>query len=97
MKVAPWAGIEPATIRLTVECSTAELPGNNAGCLITWAYNKSLRALQSPKIKRATIPTPQFGGHFMRLEATPGIEPGYADLQSAASPLRHVAVHTEAI
>ena len=27
----------------------------------------------------------------MRLEATPGIEPGYADLQSAASPLRHVA------
>ena len=26
------------------------------------------------------------------LEATPGIEPGYADLQSAASPLRHVAV-----
>src|SRR5689334_12290614 len=26
-----------------------------------------------------------------RLEATPGIEPGYADLQSAASPLRHVA------
>jgi hypothetical protein len=27
----------------------------------------------------------------MWLEATPGIEPGYADLQSAASPLRHVA------
>ena len=26
------------------------------------------------------------------MEATPGIEPGYADLQSAASPLRHVAV-----
>ncbi len=26
-----------------------------------------------------------------KLEATPGIEPGYADLQSAASPLRHVA------
>jgi hypothetical protein len=25
------------------------------------------------------------------MEATPGIEPGYADLQSAASPLRHVA------
>jgi hypothetical protein len=25
------------------------------------------------------------------LEATPGIEPGCADLQSAASPLRHVA------
>jgi len=26
-----------------------------------------------------------------KLEATPGIEPGYADLQSDASPLRHVA------
>ena len=26
------------------------------------------------------------------LEATPGIEPGCADLQSATSPLRHVAV-----
>jgi hypothetical protein len=25
------------------------------------------------------------------MEATPGIEPGYADLQSDASPLRHVA------
>jgi hypothetical protein len=27
-----------------------------------------------------------------QVEATPGIEPGYADLQSAASPLRHVAL-----
>ena len=27
-----------------------------------------------------------------KLEASPGIEPGYADLQSAASPLRHEAV-----
>src|SRR5437868_14549795 len=26
------------------------------------------------------------------MDATPGIEPGYADLQSAASPLRHVAM-----
>jgi hypothetical protein len=25
------------------------------------------------------------------MEATPGIEPGFTDLQSAASPLRHVA------
>ncbi|MEN9874579.1 MAG: hypothetical protein RL186_1476, partial [Pseudomonadota bacterium] len=28
------------------------------------------------------------------LEASPGIEPGYADLQSAASPLRHEALTT---
>lgn len=28
MKVAPRAGFEPATNRLTAGCSTAELPGN---------------------------------------------------------------------
>ena len=32
-----------------------------------------------------------FGG----LEATAGIEPAYTDLQSAASPLRHVAMSDE--
>ena len=31
------------------------------------------------------------------LEATPGIEPGYTDLQSAASPLRHVALVVSAV
>ena len=31
------------------------------------------------------------------LEAPPGIEPGYTDLQSAASPLRHGAVSTSAV
>ena len=29
-EMAPRAGFEPATCRLTVECSTAELPGNRA-------------------------------------------------------------------
>ena len=29
---------------------------------------------------------------FEIMEATPGIEPGYTDLQSVASPLRHVAI-----
>ena len=29
--LAPQAGIEPATKRLTVSCSTAELPGNKLG------------------------------------------------------------------
>ncbi|CAH1679313.1 hypothetical protein BOSEA31B_14828 [Hyphomicrobiales bacterium] len=28
-KLAPGAGFEPATNRLTVDCSTAELSGNN--------------------------------------------------------------------
>lgn len=30
LNLAPRAGFEPATYRLTVECSTAELPGNTA-------------------------------------------------------------------
>lgn len=30
LKMAPRAGFEPATCRLTVECSTAELPGITA-------------------------------------------------------------------
>ena len=29
--LAPRVGFEPTTYRLTVECSTAELPGNTAG------------------------------------------------------------------
>src|SRR5947199_3879900 len=44
MGLAPGAGFEPATIRLTVECSTAELSGNRrnrrsqAGLRITKAF-----------------------------------------------------------
>jgi hypothetical protein len=42
--LAPWAGVEPATFRLTVERSTAELPGNAAivdsGGAITKAYRR---------------------------------------------------------
>ena len=32
--LAPRVGIEPTTIRLTVECSTAELPRNSVGALL---------------------------------------------------------------
>ena len=40
--LAPRAGFEPATIRLTVECSTAELPRNRAKqCSRRAAYNKA--------------------------------------------------------
>src|SRR6266536_6493520 len=47
--MAPRAGFEPATIRLTVECSTAELPRNRR----TWfansgAYNKGFRRCKGP-------------------------------------------------
>jgi hypothetical protein len=40
--LAPRAGFEPATIRLTVECSTAELPRNEANWVrVGAAYNKA--------------------------------------------------------
>ena len=47
--LAPRAGFEPATIRLTVECSTAELPRNrrNKGSR-AGAYNKAFRACKGP-------------------------------------------------
>jgi hypothetical protein len=45
--VAPRAGFEPATNRLTAGCSTAELPGNTRA---TAASNKRGGRLQSVKI-----------------------------------------------
>ena len=38
-----------------------------------------------------TKPSKALRLRWKRLEASPGIEPGFADLQSAASPLRHEA------
>src|SRR3974390_2975909 len=38
--VAPRAGFEPATNRLTAGCSTTELPGNNAGAKATGPITK---------------------------------------------------------
>src|SRR5437588_10770719 len=47
--VAPRAGFEPATIRLTVECSTAELPRNRrTGFASGPAYNKGFRHCKGP-------------------------------------------------
>src|SRR5450830_762915 len=46
--MAPRAGIEPATFRLTVERSTAELPRNKP-VFTHRAYNKAPFALQSVK------------------------------------------------
>ncbi len=42
--------------------------------------------------KRDKDATRKCEGAGGELEASPGIEPGYTDLQSAASPLRHEAV-----
>jgi Phage integrase family len=46
--VAPRAGFEPATNRLTAGCSTAELPGNSTSRARN-AYNKAGRALKAAK------------------------------------------------
>src|SRR5882757_4799711 len=46
--MAPRAGFEPATIRLTVECSTAELPRNRRSrCSRMAAYNKAALACKA--------------------------------------------------
>ena len=47
LRVAPRAGFEPATYRLTAGCSTAELPGNMRSSRMSAAYNKRIKALQS--------------------------------------------------
>src|SRR5437879_12192178 len=48
-RLAPRAGFEPATIRLTVECSTAELPRNRRTIVRErGAYNKAFRACKGP-------------------------------------------------
>src|SRR5689334_24157308 len=49
-ELAPGAGFEPATIRLTVECSTAELSGNKAKQAFASgpAYNKGFCRCKGP-------------------------------------------------
>jgi hypothetical protein len=46
-KLAPRAGFEPATCRLTVECSTAELPGNTAWSRREWANTNAFSICQA--------------------------------------------------
>jgi hypothetical protein len=53
--LAPRAGFEPATIRLTVECSTAELPRNRRTKVRERAaYNKAFRACKGPNHRLCT-------------------------------------------
>jgi hypothetical protein len=55
--LAPRAGFEPATNRLTAGCSTTELPGNTAALAYkTVAYNKAASALKAPKKGRGPEP-----------------------------------------
>ena len=51
--MAPRAGLEPATIRLTVECSTAELPRNTAESALGPRITKAPR-LAKRKVWRAS-------------------------------------------
>jgi hypothetical protein len=44
--LAPRAGFEPATNRLTAGCSTTELPGNRGSHVSGAAYSKPVSALQ---------------------------------------------------
>ena len=56
-RLAPRAGFEPATIRLTVECSTAELPRNRRTKVRErGAYNKAFRACKGPNVRFCLYP-----------------------------------------
>src|SRR5262245_19396371 len=100
-EVAPRAGFEPATNRLTAGCSTTELPGNVSDRLSqtaagwqsvnqsrTWNRDRPALSLQRhpqrrkpPPTRPATVDAHSRSG---KLEATPGIEPGYTVLQTVA-------------
>ena len=53
--LAPRAGFEPATNRLTAGCSTTELPGNLGLRRVAVRYNKAAPALQSTFSKKRAV------------------------------------------
>ena len=57
--LAPRAGFEPATNRLTAGCSTAELPGKSLLGVVEAAYNKADPGLKAAAA--ATRPAAQSG------------------------------------
>ena len=104
--MAPRAGIEPATFRLTVERSTAELPRNKP-VFTHRAYNKAPFALQSVKA-RLRCSRSDGAAAFVRrarraeapqerrlVEATAGIEPACTDLQAEISPFHNPLTLTD--
>src|ERR1700759_5805087 len=73
--LAPRSGFEPATIRLTVECSTAELPRNRRNDVRERAaYNKADPACIGGNRHRQRSPasrgSPWFRNGFVALTAT---------------------------
>ncbi len=45
MSLAPRARFELATLRLTAECSTVELPGNALRCAFSFYYIKQIHVM----------------------------------------------------
>src|SRR6516162_10338714 len=68
LMVAPRAGFEPATNRLTAGCSTTELPGNTAVLVQARRYNKAAPAFKAPKGVELPPPGPPPA-------ASPGLRP----------------------
>src|SRR6202011_1373807 len=60
-RLAPRAGFEPATIRLTVECSTAELPRNRRNLFATGERITKPRSLAKDEIGRSAVASRRAG------------------------------------
>src|SRR6266404_8888915 len=63
--LAPRAGFEPATIRLTVECSTAELPRNRRNLFATGERITKPPSLAKDEMGRSDA-APKRDGNYLR-------------------------------
>src|ERR1700687_4966075 len=91
--MAPRAGFEPATIRLTVECSTAELPRNKRNLFATGQRITKPPSLAKDEIGRSGAVSIRGGNSLRRKDLSPistiresrsGTSPG-----DRATPARH--------
>ena len=88
-RVAPRAGFEPATIRLTVECSTAELPRNRRTKVRERAaYNKAFRACKGPNHRLRCCVKPSWKVPALQRFVVV-FEPGHAVAGTRTMPFRH--------
>jgi hypothetical protein len=86
--LAPRAGFEPATNRLTAGCSTAELPGTNgSGLRKRSAYNKAWRDLKAKDAAELAFPN----GIAGRSRASPPAKPAatWAAVWQAGNPVAY--------
>ena len=84
--LAPRAGFEPATSRLTAGCSTAELP-RISPMPTGWRLLPSRRRIAKSfhgATHRSGALVQRNRPSRSKVEATPGIEPGYTVLQTVA-------------